>query len=236
MRDQEQHTCVPRHPTTMPSRYHLAEIVVKHPDLALTPTLEDISDLTIEIESQPATAGDSPVLFYLIETPSFQEFEESLESDHTVVNWQLETELNNLRIYQVRLSSEVKVLSPKMSDLGLRVLDVSNANGGWYLQLRVPDRGQLVQFQSYCDSEDVECQIHKLYSLGVQNNLTQETQIGIQLTDRQHEVAQTATEMGYFDPDGATANEIAAELDITPSTLSSHLRTVTAKAFKHLFT
>jgi predicted DNA binding protein len=45
-----------------------------------------------------------------------------------------------------------------------------------------------------------------------------------QLTDRQREVLATAYEMGYFDyPKGANAEEVAAALDISPSTLAEHL-------------
>jgi len=44
------------------------------------------------------------------------------------------------------------------------------------------------------------------------------------LTDRQHEVLQTAYEMGYFErPKGANATEVASELGISQSTFTEHL-------------
>lgn len=44
------------------------------------------------------------------------------------------------------------------------------------------------------------------------------------LTDRQREVLETAQEMGYFDhPRESNATEVAAALDITPSTFAEHL-------------
>lgn len=44
------------------------------------------------------------------------------------------------------------------------------------------------------------------------------------LTDRQEEVLETAFDMGYFErPKGANATEIAATLDIAPSTVTEHL-------------
>ena len=44
------------------------------------------------------------------------------------------------------------------------------------------------------------------------------------LTDRQHEVLRTAYDMGYFErPRGANATEVAASLDINPSTFTEHL-------------
>lgn len=50
------------------------------------------------------------------------------------------------------------------------------------------------------------------------------------LTERQLEVVATAYEMGYFDrPRGANATEVAAALDIDPSTFSEHLAAAQSK-------
>jgi predicted DNA binding protein len=55
------------------------------------------------------------------------------------------------------------------------------------------------------------------------------------VTDRQAEVAAVAAEEGYFDGDGASAAEIAADLDLAKSTVSEHLRTVTDTLFSQAF-
>ena len=55
------------------------------------------------------------------------------------------------------------------------------------------------------------------------------------VTDRQAEVAAVAAEKGYFDGDGASAAEIAADLDLAKSTVSEHLRTVTDTLFSQAF-
>ncbi|MFC7209047.1 helix-turn-helix domain-containing protein [Natronoarchaeum sp. GCM10025321] len=55
------------------------------------------------------------------------------------------------------------------------------------------------------------------------------------VTTRQAEVAAIAVEQGYFEPGGASAAEIAAELDLAKSTVSEHLRIVTATLFSQLF-
>ncbi len=50
------------------------------------------------------------------------------------------------------------------------------------------------------------------------------------LTDRQFEVLRTAYEMGYFErPRAANATEIAAEFDVTPSTVTEHLLAAQSK-------
>lgn len=56
-----------------------------------------------------------------------------------------------------------------------------------------------------------------------------------ELTSRQREVAATAVAMGYFDPDGASAGEVADVLGIAKSTLSEHLSEATGTVFRQLF-
>lgn len=55
------------------------------------------------------------------------------------------------------------------------------------------------------------------------------------LTTRQRELARFAAERDYFDPDGPSAETIAAELDIAKATFSEHLRTVQAEVAGQLF-
>jgi len=51
-----------------------------------------------------------------------------------------------------------------------------------------------------------------------------------ELTDRQREVLETAHEMGYFEhPKGANAGEVAAALDLHPSTVTEHLAAAQGK-------
>lgn len=56
-----------------------------------------------------------------------------------------------------------------------------------------------------------------------------------ELTARQREVAETAVAMGYFEPDGASAEEVAEVLGIAKSTLSEHLGRATGTVFRQLF-
>ncbi len=55
------------------------------------------------------------------------------------------------------------------------------------------------------------------------------------LTDRQREVVSVAHELGYFEvPRSATPEDIAAELDLEPSTVGEHLRRAQANLIDHL--
>ncbi|MBV0923805.1 helix-turn-helix domain-containing protein [Halomicroarcula limicola] len=55
-------------------------------------------------------------------------------------------------------------------------------------------------------------------------------------TDRQREVLRTAHELGYFErPKQANAGEVAAELDVCPSTFAGHLAAAQTKLMDALF-
>ena len=214
---------------------HIAELVVRHPDLTLTTSLEEIPDLTIRVECQPVTTTDIPTLFYIVQTPNFDRFESSLGSDQTVSDWEVDAEFSDSRIYKITCTDTTRFLTPAFTEHGLRILDASGVDGGWHIRIYVKERNSIEQFLTYCRNEDIQCHLKKVFSTDVAAHSTVETSDGVQLTERQREVARTATEMGYFETDGASAEEVATALDISPSTLSSHLRASTEKLFKHHF-
>ena len=214
---------------------HIVELSFAHPDLPLTPTLRTLPNSGIEVESQPVTVSTEPIVFFSVQTADTQTLESALTVDHTVEEWQFSTEFEDCRIYQVQLSSDVKLLTPTMTAFGLRVLDASHVDGSWRFRVHAPDKHRLATFHRYCRQEDVDCQLNKVYSIESKQSIPRRSGLDLQLTDRQQEVAQIATEMGYFEPDEASASEVAAQLEITPSTLSTHLRTITAKVFQQLF-
>lgn len=55
-----------------------------------------------------------------------------------------------------------------------------------------------------------------------------------ELTDRQREVIQTAYDLGYFEvPREATTEDVAAELDVDPSTVTEHLQRAERNLIAH---
>lgn len=214
---------------------HIAEMLIDHPDHNLNPTLGAASDAHVQVKSQPATLSDPPTLFYLVETDDFRSFEAALADDHTVAEWDRVADVDGSRFYRVTYTDAAMFLTPTLTDLGLRILDATSGDGGWEFRLHVPEREQLARFLSYCEDEGIRYELRKVYSVDSQADVSTDDGGGPRLTDRQREVARTATEMGYFESDGASTADIADELDITPSTLSSHLRTITAKVFERHF-
>lgn len=219
------------------SRSFIAELVVSHPDLPLMPTVRDVADVDIQVESQPLTRtdGGEPNVFFSVSDSQFRDFESALDTDHTVADWHVTLEFTDCRVYQIRLSSDAKFITPEMASLGVQILSIRNADVGWQFRLQAPDRERLSEYWEYCRDEDVQFQLEKIYSSGPRAVHAAGQELEALLTDRQREVAQTVARMGYYEPDGASAAAVAAELEISRSTLSTHLRRILAKIFHYLF-
>ena len=215
----------------------IAELVVSHDDLPLTPTVRDVSGATIAVESQPLSYPErpGPIIFYSVSDTDFSTLGSLLETDHTVAEWEVAMEFTDCRIYQIYVSSNAKFTTPEIADLGLQVLSIRNTDRGWEFRLLAPNRERLGDYWQYCREEGVQFHLEKLYSTGPRAGSATADGLEASFTDRQREVARTAARMGYFEPDGADAATVADELEISPSTLSTHLRRIMAKVLRHTF-
>lgn len=212
----------------------IAEVIVDHQDLPLTPTIRNIPDLDVRVESQPVAHPESPSIFYSVSTPDFQRFEESISDDPTVGDWRILMQFADCRVYQVYPSSKAKFTTPKISELGIQILLIRNEERSWHFQLQAPDKESLGNYWKYCRDEEVQFSLEKLYSSGPRAMVADSDSLKAQLTPRQREVAHTVTRMGYYEQEGASAAEVADELGISRSTLSTHLRRIMAKVFYYI--
>ncbi|WP_408958447.1 helix-turn-helix domain-containing protein [Natrinema sp. 74] len=223
------------------ARSFIAELLISHPDLPLAPTIRAVPSVTIEVEAQPLTATtdeDRPTIFFTLMDAAERcdrDFESALSRDRTVDDWTVVLELADCRTYKIRLGQNAKVTSPKITGLGVRILSIRNAADDWRLRLQAPDKESLGAYWRYCRDEDIQFTLEKLYSSRAQARPAEDRRIEARLTDRQREVARTATRMGYYESDGASAKAVATELDISRSTLSTHLRRIAAKLFRETF-
>lgn len=214
---------------------YIAEISITHPDLPLSPTISELPDHTIKKEPQPISDRRKPTVFYSVRRDQLDSFESGVTEDHTVTSWEAITDLNSRHLYRTTLSAQTETLVLEVTDLGTRFLMAENEEEGWAIRLYTPDKAIISAIQDYCTERGIAFTVEKLHSTEAYIDLGGEAGIILQLTDRQQEVAKTAAEMGYFDPEGASAEEIAGTLDIAQSTLSVHLRKITAKLFQEIF-
>ncbi|RXK51389.1 helix-turn-helix domain-containing protein [Halorientalis pallida] len=104
------------------------------------------------------------------------------------------------------------------------VNDVHAVDGTLYVVFYAPDTDQVRDIVAAARERFDDVAVRNLSQSGeVVGNGFVSVDTG-RLTDRQREVLTTAYDMGYFEyPKGANAEEVAAELEISPSTLAEHL-------------
>ena len=210
----------------------VAEIVLEHPDLALSDTLRSDPQLTIRAEHRAATLG-AQARFYAVDPERAATFERALDDDHTVADWRLTEAYDDTHLYRIAFSDALKLITPGMLTRDIRILDSTSEGRGWLVRMIAPDRAALESLRAYCERECVSFRLRKLRD--AVDHRGRDRGVDLDLTERQREVATVAAEMGYFERGGASAAEVAAALDISKSTLSTHLRAVSAKVFRELF-
>jgi predicted DNA binding protein len=214
---------------------YIANIHVAHPDLALSHTIKSVPDVHLYRENQPVFGEDTILLFFSAEGGDFSAFETAFEQDPSGETLQCIAEFDERRVYRVCLAmDEIQFITPYLSELGLKIRSAKSGDGGWFIQVLGNDREALSSFRDYCTEHNISFSLVRVYQSDIDPLQRRHTE-AFGLTSRQLEVVQTATEMGYFERNDVPAEEVAAELGISPSTLSDHLRVVIAKVFQELF-
>lgn len=197
----------------------IAEIKLTHPDLVLTDTIEALPDVSIDLDYQTITPSGDYYLFFEVSDGDYDAFDAAVADDPTVEDSTVIIQSETFRVYRMRLRKVDKLVLPRASELGLRVLRGWAEGGGWKASLEVPDLDQLQKFRSYCTDRDIQFSVLRLYR-------SEENGSGeFGLTAPQREALVTAYSNGYFDePRDASLQDVADELGISPSAASGRLR------------
>lgn len=207
----------------------LAEIFISHERLVLVPTLESISELSVQIEGTPVSDGSFH--FMSVFGNDFSSFERSLEIDTTVSEATLFSTSADRRTYRIRPSPDTIPLLPTASDLGIRTLDIQSGNGGWVVRIQLLSRESLIDLRKACLEIGTTFHVRQLYDSD-SNTDTDSTR----LTERQRDTVLTAYRSGYYNvPRGISQGELAAELDVSTSAISQQLRRATRQLIASTF-
>lgn len=198
----------------------IVEIVLVHPELVLTPTIEAVPAMETELEYQIIVGPDTYDLFFHASGGDFEDFDAALGDDPTVRSSEVIIDGEDFRVYRMRLSSTERLVLPEAARLGMRILHAVSGDGGWVATLEVPERAALHRFRSHCVERDVAFRVKRLF----QSPSTGEGR-AYGLTDSQRETLETAHRMGYFaDPRDASLEDVATAIGVSPSAASGRLR------------
>lgn len=197
----------------------VAQLRLDHPDLFLRPTLRRATEVTVEPEYWTTTQSGRTQVFVTAYGSSFDAFESALEVDSTIVEPVLVDRYPDRRVYRVGLAERTLTFVDKTAEVDGRVLELSSCRDGWCVQLRFPNRDDLVAFNEYCRSQGMSLTVDHL-------RVSDDEDDGVvALTEKQQELLAVAHEEGYFDvPRGISQDELAERLGVSKSAVSQRLR------------
>lgn len=206
---------VQRTPATL-----VAEFTIEHEDLVLAPTLSATS-ATIDPDGPVTGSPGVRYLFFTARGDDLDAFEDRLADDHTLDDVTVMGAFDDHRVYRALLSPAALTVSSVLSGLGTRILDIESTADAWLFQVQLPDRETLATFRRHCLDEDVAFSVRSLVK---PDDSGVDSRTG--LSDHQRETLLAAFASGYYDvPRAVSQEELAEQLDISPSAISQRLRT-----------
>lgn len=202
----------------------IAILDIAHPDLALTPTIRECPDASVQVVPHSTTDPETGLFFFLVEGAD-EELEAALDADHTVDHWSLVDDLGSTRIYRLQHADGTKLISPKTAELGGLMLKAESNARGWTVRLHLPDREALADLWEYCEDEDISFELYRMFR---QDEWADGR--APELTDEQRAALVNAYEDGYFEePRETSLEELADRLDISPTAVGGRIRRGTGK-------
>lgn len=200
----------------------IAEFSVHSTGLALAEVTEQVPSVTVELTNMIGTDPHRPVLFFWVDGGDLSAFDEAVQSDWSVTDVELYTDLGDRRLYRAKLSPDVDLVSyPVWVEAGASRLASTCQGGSWTNRMRFPDRESFEEVKVWCVDNDIEFTLHALYR--ETDNGHGPGQSG--LSPQQRRTLAHAYQAGYYEiPRRATAEEIATDLGISQQAVSERLR------------
>lgn len=201
----------------------LAIVHVAHPDLALSPTIQECPDALIRVMPQAATDPETGLFFFLVKANG-EPIESAFERDHTVSECEEVGDSPSESVYRLQHPDGTKLLTPKTLELGGLMREATSDATGWTIRFQFPNREALSKLWDHCKNEDISFDLQQIF-----RDQSWDTSELMALTDPQLNALTTAYEEGYFEePRETSLEELAAMLDISPAAVGGRIRRGTA--------
>lgn len=175
---------------------------------------------TIEVEVIRFDRDDSiGIPYLLVRGATISTFESWLVDESTIADFKRLERTTDASLYKVAWKIDSPIVHCTMNTDGT-IMKATGTKDEWQLDIWYDNRSDASNFQSCCVSQDIPLVVERLSSL---NNYLSDTNDTV--TPLQMEALSLAYEVGYFDePRETTQEELAAELGISSSAVSSRLR------------
>jgi predicted DNA binding protein len=208
----------------------MTRVYAKHPDLALTHTIQALPDGKIGVVSDVGTDPRNDAHYFWIEASDFDVVEEALSADPTVADWSGIVQKEDRRTYRITYSDEAKLLTPTVGDLGGLTVDSETYADGWVLTLQLPDHATLYELNTFVHESGMHLDI-----LELEHSAEVADRRDYGLTEFQREALLAAYVHGYYDdPRETTLEGLTEYLDITPTAVSGRLKRGSAQLIREV--
>ncbi|MFD1562567.1 helix-turn-helix domain-containing protein [Haloarchaeobius amylolyticus] len=197
-----------------------AKSYIEHEDLALVPTLHELDGINIRVIHQATTDPSSGTFPFVIEYDDVEELEDTLDSDHTVSDYERIDSNNGTNIYHIRHTDEAKLISPAVTQANGFLLQAETKDKGWLIQAQLPSRDALHSVWERARENDISFSLLELYEKRKGGSSS-----SFGLTEEQQKALEIAYEKGYFsEPREMSLEDVANEVGVSSTAMSGRLR------------
>ncbi|WP_256687391.1 helix-turn-helix domain-containing protein [Halococcus qingdaonensis] len=197
----------------------IGELSVAAETFALGETIERVPGVTFDVERVVAHDADRVMPFVWASAPDREALEDAFESDPSVDNVELLSDLDGEWLYRMEWVARVQFVVHALLEEQATVLNAESENRRWQLRLLFPDRDSLSRTYDFCREHDIEIDVEAIYAM------ENERHARFGLTEEQAEALDAAFEHGYYEvPRDLSVADLADELDISHQALSERFR------------
>ncbi|ELY93383.1 bacterio-opsin activator HTH domain-containing protein [Natrialba hulunbeirensis JCM 10989] len=201
----------------------IAEFTIPADAFALGDTFDRISEATIEVERLATHSREWIMPFLWISDCDIDNVTDALESDSSVVKFDLLDREGDLGYLNVHWAEPVQQLIDEIVNQHGIMQEAQAADGRWFLKLKFVNQTAVKAFQRYFHEKDHSFELQRIY------DGTAPREREYDLTNEQREALVVGLELGYFAvPREAQISDLADELGISTNAVSQRLRRATA--------
>lgn len=204
----------------------ITEVEFGHPHGALADTLEALPELSVSVVRETRT--DPRRSLYLMRFDAQDtDLTTVLKADSTVRAVEPMPGFEDQQVWGIEFAADTKLMSPRVTNVDGFVLDASSTAvtetlRGWHERWLLPDRTALHDIWDYARSNGFEFEVLEFRRQG-QTDFAYSGPAAP--TDEQREALITAYHANYFaDPRETSLDEIAAELNISPTAAAGRIK------------
>lgn len=202
----------------------IGEFTVPSGSFLLGDTLQELSEIVVELERVVAHSHDRLVPFFWVHRGDREAFDETVHDDPTLEDVVCLDEFDRGTSYRGTWTERAEGVAYAYIEAGATILEATGQGASWTLRLRFDDDESVSAFHRHCLEEDISFRLDQLY-------YPSQPKAGGQygLSERERETLVDALECGYYEiPRDVSMTELADELGTSQQNLSKRFRSAHA--------